>query len=191
MAAIPILGARDALPYRPARVVVGGTSGSGKSTLARVISSVLDLPYQEIDALYHGAGWTVRPTFLADAGSLAARERWVTEYQYSAGRPLLLARCDLVVYLLLPRPVVMWRVVRRTVRRSHRRTPLWNGNVEPPLRTLFSDRDHIVRWAWRTHALGAQRIAAIATARPELPVVVLRSRRDVGIFIGGALAAVG
>lgn len=185
-----LLGARDALPYRPARVLIGGTSGSGKSTLARQVSSALDLPYQEIDALYHGAEWTVRPTFLDDVQSLAARERWVTEYQYAAARPLLLARCDLVVYLLLPRRVVMSRVARRTVTRSLRRTVLWNGNAEPPLRTILTDQDHIIRWAWRTHSLGSQRVADIADARPELPVVALRSRDDVAAFVDDALSAV-
>lgn len=31
-----------------------------------------------------------------------------------------------------------------------RREELWNGNVEAPLRTFFTDRGHIVRWAIRT-----------------------------------------
>ena len=114
---------------------MGGTSGSGKSTLARDISTRAGLPYTEIDALHHGPDWTVRPEFLADAEVLSRRPHWVTEYQYAQARPMLLERCDLVVYLLLPRTLVMGRVVRRTVRRARRREVLWNGNVEPPLRT--------------------------------------------------------
>jgi hypothetical protein len=57
---------------------------------------------------------------------------------------VLLARCDLVVYLLPPRALVMGRVVRRTVRRALCRQVLCNGNIEPPLRTLLTDRDHII-----------------------------------------------
>ena len=42
------------------------------------------------------------------------------------------------------------RVVKRTLGRRLRREVLWAGNVEPPLRTFFTDREHIVRWAWST-----------------------------------------
>lgn len=182
---VPRLGPSDTLGQRPRRVLVGGTSGSGKSTLARDLADRLGLPYTEIDALHHGPSWTVRPTFLADVEALGARESWVTEYQYAAARPILLPRCDLVVYLLLPRSVVMSRVVRRTVRRSVRREVLWNGNVEPPLRTLFTDRDHILRWAWRTHRLGAARVDDITERFPDLPVVVLRSPAEVARWVAG------
>lgn len=185
---MPFLGPRDELPYRPSRVLIGGTSGSGKSTVARRIGLALGLPYTEIDALYHGPGWTVRSTFLAEVAALASQPSWITEHQYAAARPLLLTRCDLIVYLLLPRRVVMSQLVRRTVQRSRRRQVLWNDNVEPPLRTLLTDRDHIIRWAWRTHANGPRRVAEIAAAYPQLPVVVLRSRADVADWTEGPLA---
>ena len=67
-----MLSATDPLPYRPRRIAVAGVSGSGKSTLARRISAALDLPYVEMDALHHGPGWTVQPTFEADVDALVA-----------------------------------------------------------------------------------------------------------------------
>jgi adenylate kinase family enzyme len=179
------------LPYRPSRVLVGGTSGSGKSSLAREISTRTGLPYTEIDALHHGPGWTVRPEFLVEVEVLSGQPRWVTEYQYAQARPMLLSRCDLVVYLLLPRALVMGRVVRRTVRRALRREVLWNGNVEPPLRTLLTDRDHIIRWAWRTHGLGPVRVDDIAAGFPHLPIVVLRSPREAEEWTLGPLTGAG
>jgi hypothetical protein len=109
----------------------------------------------------------VRPEFLADVAALAEQQRWVTEYQYPDARPLLLARCDLVVYLLLPRWLVMSRVVRRTIRRSLRREVLWNGNREPPLRTFFTDRDHVVRAAWRSHSRRAAPHTSRTSARSD------------------------
>ena len=92
-----------------------------------------------------------RPEFVDDVAALAAREEWVTEWQYSVVRPLLLGRADLLVWLDLTRAAVMRQIVPRTLRRRLRRVELWNGNVEPPLWTLLTDRDHILRWAWRTH----------------------------------------
>lgn len=54
------------------RIIVIGTSGAGKTTLAGRISARLGIDHIEIDALYHGPGWTPRPEFLADVRALAA-----------------------------------------------------------------------------------------------------------------------
>ena len=40
----------------------------------------------------------------------------------------------------------MTRLSRRTVSRVRHRTELWAGNTEPPLRTIFTDPEHILRW---------------------------------------------
>jgi hypothetical protein len=126
-----------------------------------------------------------RPSRVLVVAALAAQQQWVTEYQYPDARPLLLARADLVVYLLLPRWLVMSRVVRRTIRRSIRREVLWNGNVEPPLWRFFTDRDHVVRAAWRSHSRNGSRIADVQAARPDLPIVVLTSGSEIAQWLRG------
>ncbi|HXV93717.1 MAG TPA: AAA family ATPase [Pseudonocardia sp.] len=186
---MPLLSALDPLPGRPRRVLVTGTSGAGKSTLCRALSARLGLPYQELDALHHGPGWQPRPEFAADVAGFAATGCWVTEWQYGAVRELLLARADLLVWLDLPRWRVFTQLVPRTVGRSLRRVELWNGNVEPPLWTLFTERDHILRWAWRTHPRTAQRVRDVLAA-PQPPTVVrLRHRRDVRAWLDGPVSA--
>jgi adenylate kinase family enzyme len=180
----------DPLPLRPQRILVTGTSGSGKTTLAAALAARLGLPHTEIDALYHGPGWVPRPEFAADVAALAAGEYWVTEWQYSGVRSLLLARADLLVWLDLPRWQVMHQQVRRTLRRRMRRVELWNGNVEPPLWTFLVNRDHIVRWAWRTHPHTEERVRAVLAAAGGPPVVRLRSRQEVRGWLDGPVTAV-
>ena len=182
-----MLGPDDELDGRPQRVLVAGGSGSGKTTLAVAVGRVLDLPHVEVDALFHGPGWVPRPTFVADVERLVAAERWVTEWQYAAVRDLLADRADLLVWLDLPRARVLRQVVRRTVVRRLRRQELWNGNREAPLRTFVTDPEHVVRWAWATHGDTAPRVQALRERRPELPVVRLRSRREVERWSSGAL----
>jgi len=92
------------------------------------------------------------------------------------------------VWLDLSRCRVMQQVVRRTVRRRLRRQLLWNGNVEPPLWTLFTDPEHIVRWAWSTHRHNAERVAALMEQRPDLTVVRLANRAAVEAWVAGPLA---
>lgn len=175
---MPLLDATAPLPFRPRRVLVAGTSGSGKSTLAARIAAELQVPYVEIDSLFHGPSWTRRESFEADVHRFSAGPAWVTEWQYGAVREHLADRADLLVWLDLPRRTVMRQVIGRTVVRRLRRQVLWSSNVEPPLWTVVTDREHIVRWAWNTHARTAERVRALMVRRPELPVVRLRSRSE-------------
>jgi adenylate kinase family enzyme len=186
----PLLGPTDPLPSRPRRVLVAGTSGSGKTTLARAIAGELGSPCVELDAMHHGPAWTPRPEFADDVARLVAQPEWVTEWHYKTVRELLLHRADCLVWLDLPRALVLRRVARRTLRRRLRREVLWNGNVEPPLWTFFTDPDHIVRWAWRTHGRTAERVAAARLRRPELPVVRLTRQDEVADWVAGPLTAV-
>jgi adenylate kinase family enzyme len=176
---VPFLDVEDPLPFRPGRVIVAGTSGSGKTTVARLAGARLGVTPVEIDALHHGPSWTPRPSFEADVQAFAAGPAWATEWQYDRVRDLLADRAELAIWLDLPRAAVMRQVVRRTVRRQVRREKLWNGNVEPPLWTVLTDRRHIIRWAWNTHRLTAERMAALARRRPELPIVRLTGRSQV------------
>jgi adenylate kinase family enzyme len=161
------------------RVLVGGISGAGKSTMARTIAARLQLPYIEMDALFHGPGWVRRPEYDADLDRIAAGERWVIDSDgTSTGRDDLWVRADTLVWMDLPRWQVMPRVVRRSLWRGLRRTELWNGNRES-LRE-WRDPEHPVQWAWRRHAERRARIAA-RVAQPtwgELDVVHLRSAAE-------------
>lgn len=182
-----LLGAWDPLPGCPRRVLIAGTSGAGKTTLAARLSQVLGLRHVEIDSLFHGPGWTPRETFVAEVDAFSAQPDWVTEWQYGQVRALLAERADLLVWLDLSRARVMRQVVGRTVRRHWRRQVLWNGNVEPPLWTIFTDAEHIVRWAWTTHGKSAQRIEALREQRPDLDIVRLQNGHEVKLWLDGAV----
>ena len=175
----------DDSPSEPAprRILVAGTSGAGKSTFARRIAAASALPFQEIDALFHGADWTPRPSFVADVDAFTAQPGWVTEWQYDTVRELLADRAQLIVFLDYSRFRVMRQVVIRTVRRRVRREELWNGNVEGPLHTVFSDPEHIIRWAWSTHGTRGELVADAVRRRPHLEVVRLRHPREADAWL--------
>lgn len=178
-----MLSASDPLPLRPRRAIVAGTTGTGKTTLVRQVAARFGLRAVELDALHHGAGWTPRPEFLADVDAFSSTDGWVTEWQYPAGRPLLAGRADLMVWLDLPFRTTLRRVTARTVRRRLRREVLWNGNLEPPLHTFFTDREHVIRWAISTRNDLVRRVAEVQETRPDLPIVRLRSQREVDAWL--------
>lgn len=139
------------------RVVIVGNSGSGKTTLANGVAERLGVPHVELDAHFHQAGWTPTPAqeFTAtvrtalDAAD-AASGGWVVCGNYSAVRTSIWARADTIVWLDLPRPIVMWRVTSRSLARVVRHTELWNGNRESAanLMALHDPERSVVRWAW-------------------------------------------
>ncbi|GAA2393812.1 adenylate kinase [Catellatospora methionotrophica] len=182
---MPLLSVDDLLPWTPRRVLVTGTSGAGKTTLSTAVAQALGLPRVELDALHHGPGWVPRVSFAEEVAAFVAQPRWVTEWQYTDKLGQLLSgRADTVIWLDHPRPLVMWQVTRRTLRRRWRRELLWNGNIEPALHTLFTDPEHVIRWAWRTHAKPGRRVAALLEQRgDQVAVVRLRGRAQVGRWL--------
>jgi adenylate kinase family enzyme len=176
------------LPHRPRRVLVAGVSGAGKTTLAARIAVITGGAHTEIDSLFHGANWGPRPEFLADVGAFSAEDSWTTEWQYGAAREVLAERADLLVWLDLPfMRITLPRVILRTIRRRVHREELWNGNVERPLHTVFTDREHIVRWAISTRRKCDERVPMVELQHPGLVVVRLRSQREVEHWLCGAL----
>ncbi len=155
------------------RVLIAGSSGAGKSTLAAELARRLRLPYTELDSLFHGPGWVPRPEFLDDVRTVVAGDRWVSELQYEAARPLLLARADTLIWLDFPRRTVMHRVLRRSLRRALLRELTFNGNTEGFRNWL--DPGHPVRWAWSNQALARARVLAAIEQRPDLTVIRLGS----------------
>ena len=161
------------------KIVVAGPSGAGKSTIARKIAERLDIPYAELDAMYHGPNWTKIPEFEENVDRLTVQTSWITEWQYDDVRPLLLERADTFVWLDLPFPLILWRVTVRTVRRALTHEALWGGNHEPPLYKIFTDKSNMIRWSIASRNQIRDALPSIVREHPDLRIIRLRSRRQV------------
>lgn len=145
------------------RVSVVGVSGSGKSTLGRALGAVLDVPYTELDSVYHRPGWT-HPSvdeFRAAVGAVVAGDGWVVDGNYADVRDLVWNRADTIIWLDRPRRVATGRVLRRTLRRVTTREELWNGNREAWTNLLRREPEqNVVLWSWTTHPDYVERYGA-------------------------------
>lgn len=139
------------------RIVIVGNSGTGKSTLARELAGDLGLTHIEMDGLFHQADWTPTPADqfqrkLRDAMDAADRatDGWSMCGNYSSVTGGIQVRAaDTIVWLDMPRWLIMKRVTSRTVRRTIAREELWNGNREPLTNFYKWDpEENIIRWAW-------------------------------------------
>jgi adenylate kinase family enzyme len=168
------------------RIVVIGTTGSGKSRLAEQLSQRTGLRVIELDSLYWGRDWQGAPLELfrhrvereiRDGG-------WIVVGNYGQVRDLVWPAADTLVWLDLPFPLVMSRLVRRTVKRALTKEDLWgNGNTESLTRSFFS-RQSILWWAAKTHRRNRQLFSAeCGSLAKDKRIVRLQSHREVERFV--------
>jgi adenylate kinase family enzyme len=162
------------------RIAVVGTTGSGKTTLAKALAAQLGLPLIEIDALNWQAGWrdlsrTDPDEFVRRVSRAIADDAWAIDGAYGLVRDLIWRRATHLVWLDYDRPVIMYRVIRRSLARAMLRTELWAGNRERWLHMLRPS--HPIRWAWRTAGRRRREFEELIERSDYAHLVVLRLRR--------------
>lgn len=171
------------------RISVVGNSASGKSTVARELSARLGLPWLELDSVYHQEGWTPLDAdeFRRRVADFVARPAWVVDGNYTSQgvADLVWPRADTIVWLDPSLPVVLSRVVRRTLRRVLTRQELWNRNREP-WSNLFDPRPerNIIVWALTRHRPRRQTYTQMTAdgTWDHLAVHRLRNQSDIDGF---------
>jgi adenylate kinase family enzyme len=135
------------------RISIVGCSGAGKTTLAKALAARYGLPHVELDALYHLENWTPQERSVFQEQTRAATPsdgRWVVcgNYNDTVGDDLR-SRANHVIFLDLPKRIVMARILRRSLARVATGQALWNGNRER-WRNLIHPipEENIVLWAW-------------------------------------------
>jgi adenylate kinase family enzyme len=137
------------------RIVVIGTSGAGKTYIARALATRLGLTYVENDAIIWRANWQPAPRdeVLAAFDAATRGDGWAIDGNLAGSHTedqLVLARCDTIVWLDLPRREVFASIVRRTLVRAWTKEPLFHGNVER-WRQVVS-RNSMIWWSVKTFA---------------------------------------
>ncbi|MEA3339597.1 MAG: adenylate kinase [Chloroflexota bacterium] len=162
------------------RISVIGTSGSGKTTTASQIAHRLGIPHVELDALHWEANWTPSPLdiFRERVSQALGGDAWAVDGNYSKVRDIVWGRADTVVWLDYWLPVIVRRLVWRTLRRSLTREELWGGNRESIYRAFFT-RDSILLWALQTYWRRKKEYPALLNQSEyaRLAVIHLRSPR--------------
>src|ERR671927_754638 len=161
----------------PPKIAVQGTGGSGKTTVAKELARRHGVPHVELDALYHGPGWSETPPeeFRRRVAAATAVDGWVVDGNYDSKLgELVLERADTVVWLDLPLRVALTRVTRRTIRRIRTREELWSGNRES-WRGGFLGWESMFVWTIRSHLRNRRARAERLQRQSALQVVRLRS----------------
>jgi adenylate kinase family enzyme len=152
----------------------------------------LGLPLLELDAIRHQRDWEPLPDadFARRVASFIDQDGWVVDGNYfsQVTEGVIWPAADTVIWVDIPKPVVMGQVVSRTFRRAVLRQELWNGNRERLRDTLSRDPERsIIGWAWISYAPLRDRYAAAThdSQWGHLRFLRLRSRREMHRFLDG------
>ena len=126
-----------------------GSPGTGRRPCPAGWPAQLDVPYVELDAIYHQPGWTELPLdeFRARVDEATRGDGWVVDGSYrNFVGDIVLGRAETLVWLDQPLPLVLWRLSRRAVRDIRTQRDLFNGNRQN-WRYAFFQRDSLVSYA--------------------------------------------
>ena len=155
-----------------ARILILGCAGSGKTTLSRQIGERTGTPVICLDAIWQPHwGETDVPAFRTLVNQAHAGEDWISDGNFAlATFDIRLARATSVIWLERSRLCCAWRAITRVFRRgeAHR------------VAKLFV----VLRFIWNFDRVNRPRIEAARLANaPNVPVVRLKSRRDIAAFL--------
>ena len=161
------------------RIQIMGCSGAGKSTLARKLGEKTGLPVIHIDQLFWKSGWVESSKDEIDRKIMeaAAGERWILDGSYSRTMEHRLERCDLVVYLDLPRWVCVASVIYRYLQNIGRVRPDMPEGCPEKIDWKF------LTWVWNYNRKHRQAYLGMLEKLPQEKVVILKSRQAVKHFL--------
>ena len=170
-----------------------GTTCSGKSTLAARLAQALQVPVVELDAINWLPGWvslaaTEPEAFALQVTTATSANGWVVAGSYADfTRHICWPRVHTVVWLDLPLPVILFRVIMRSWRRWRSKELLWGTNREDFWRQLMLWRreDSLLWWALTTHKPRSRRLLTemLEPRWSHIRFVRLTSTQEVESFV--------
>ena len=172
----------------------------GKTTLARTVAGGSGATLLDMDDLCWIPGWSRRAPeeerAVVDEATRGAS--WVCAGIYGRGKDLVYSRADVVVVLNhLGRLTLIWRLIRRCVRRSVLGEICCGGNRETLWHTLFGYYGMlrmIIRYGapGGLDAVGQQkRMLKLREHAPQAQLVLLNSQADADAFVEALIRRMG
>ena len=165
------------------RVLVLGCSGGGKTTLSLRLAEHFSLAYQSLDRDVRWLpNWVERDDNERRGilKRLVAEDRWVMDGSGPSTLDLRLPRADLVIFVRVPRWIALWGLLKRVFAHYGTVRPEMAEGCKEPL----PDREFL-SYIWNFERNSAPRIEReIGAHRPQVPVVIVRSHREMDGLIG-------
>jgi adenylate kinase family enzyme len=163
---------------RSNRIMVVGCSGGGKSTLSMKICRKVGLKFISMDRdVFWLPGWEARPRSEQRdiISNKVAEDRWLMDGSNPSSFDLRMPRTDIVLWVRMPR----WRCLLGVYRRAIKTYGKTRIEMAPGCVEQWPDREFL-SYIWKFERKHAPIfIRNFDLYGPQVPVFVLKSRRDV------------
>ena len=164
------------------RILILGSGGAGESTLATQVGERLGLPVIHLDAMYWRSGWVeaAKDEWKQAVAGLVKQDAWVIDGNYSGTLDERLAAADTVIFLDLPRALCLFRILKRRA--------MYHGRTRPDMAAGCPERLDLafLKWIWNYPRDNRPRVlASLKACENNKQMEVLRSKKDVGLFLDG------
>lgn len=161
------------------KIVIIGNTGSGKTTFAKEVSRLLNIPIFHLDKYFWKEHWVAR-TYEERRQyiiKIIDQENWVIEGNYVHHFDEMCAAADLVIFLDIPKYILLWKTLRRQVFGSRIRPDLGSHNrvqIDFPF----------IRLLWWTVTYNRVYVKKkLKTVSKSKRVVILRTFSEQGDFL--------
>jgi adenylate kinase family enzyme len=161
------------------RVVVIGSGGSGKSTFSRRLSEATGLEVIHLDSIFWRPNWerTPKDEWERKVLELVERDSWIMDGNFGSTREIRFDACDTVIFLDLPRPVCMYRVIKRAIK--------YRGRSRPDMAEGCSEKIDLefLSWVWNFPKHGRSRILGDLRCLLGKSIYILKSKGEAESFL--------
>ncbi|MCT2588390.1 adenylate kinase [Streptomyces sp. N2-109] len=163
------------------KIALFGPPATGKTTLARRLSWKLGCPHTDLDdLLFTPDGSLPMEEFRRQAGEITRGDEWIVEGNFSQLADVVWHRADVLVWLDFPLPLIVYRILRRSLRQLAGREDSAQARRLTWGKAFFSRRS-LLRTAIRKYRNNRSRyvLQVSETAARGVEVVRLRNPREV------------
>jgi adenylate kinase family enzyme len=164
-------------------MVLGVSAGVGKSTFARRLGEALNIKVYHLDALYWKAGWVEAyvEEFAAAQREIVSRDEWIIEGNYSNTYEIRAERADTMIYLELPLPVCLYRVLKRWLTNLGKTRPDMAEGCKEKMDWDFIK--FICKTYYPRKRKMDERFRRFQLTDPDRTVVILKNRQEIQSFL--------
>lgn len=134
------------------KILIVGTSCTGKTTLGKKLSSLLQIPYYDLDDFHWLPNWVEKDDaiFIEDIKKeILPTKRWIVGGGYTTlVKDLLWTEVDIIIWLDFSLALILTRFLKRTFRRILFKGECCNGNYET-IYNSFVAKDNLFFWILR------------------------------------------
>ena len=159
------------------RIVIVGPGGAGKSTLARTLGKRLHIPVHHLDKLYWKDNWVKTPheEWLEIQNGLMEESAWILDGNFSKSFDERFAAADTIIFLDLPRTLLVWRVIKRIFLNWRKMRPDMGGNNVERFDLSF------LLWIWNYPSREVEE--KLEALQKSKVVLIFKKSKEVSIFL--------